>query len=73
MEKKRLERLEMVLLSCKAWWFVKGKGRPKFQLSIYSLQNLHIFKLEKKPGLKYPIAVCIYAQKLHFFMIDPWV
>ena len=48
MEKTRLERLEMVLLSCNTWWFMKGKGRPKFQLSIKSLQNLHIFKLEKK-------------------------
>ena len=73
MEKTRLERLEMVLLSCKARQFMKGNGRPKFQLSIQSLQNLHIFKLEKKPGLKYPIAVCMYAQKLHFFMKDPWV
>ena len=32
MEKTRLGRLEMVLLSCKARKFVKDEGRSKFQL-----------------------------------------
>ena len=32
-EKTRLTRLEIVSLSSKARWFVKGERRPKFQLS----------------------------------------
>ena len=42
-------------------------------ISTFYLANTEFAIRKIKSGLKYPTIVCMFAQKLYFFMIDPWV
>lgn len=42
-------------------------------ISTFYLANTGFAIRKIKSGLKYPTIVCMFAQKLYFFMIDPWV